>query len=259
MGRVVEIGLPQFQALLLILMRVGGILAAWPVLGSRMIPMKIKTGLALMLALVLLPLVRMPALPDDAAGLTSGTVGEFLIGLVIGLAVRFLFAGVELAGEVMGSQMGLSVVQLFDPSTAHQTPLLGQFQTFLATLVFLSIDAHVVAVQAIAHSFEVIPPFGAGLSPALTDDVLRISQGMFVVALKLAAPVLATVLLVNLGMAVLGRSVPQINVFVLSFPITIAVGFVVLGGALPYVVELEVSEFERLFDTVHGLMRALGR
>jgi flagellar biosynthetic protein FliR len=258
MGHTLQIALPQFQVFMVILIRVGGMLAAWPILGSQIIPLQIKTGLVLMLSIVLFPIVHVPVLPADPLKLGAGMTGEFLIGLVIGLAVRFLFAGVELAGELIGSQMGLSVIQLFDPMTQHQVPVISQFQTVLASLIFLALNVQATVVRVVAESFELIPPFGAHLSTALLGEVLRLSQGLFVIAVKLAAPILAVVLLVNLGLAIMGRSVPQLNVFVTSFPITIAAGLFVMGPALPYGAGLLEFEYGRLYETVSDLMRLLG-
>jgi flagellar biosynthetic protein FliR len=258
MGHTLQIALPQFQVFVVILIRVGGILAAWPILGSRVIPLQIKMGLVLMLAIVLFPIVRVPALPADLLKLSAGMSGEFLIGLVIGLAVRFVFAGIELAGELIGTQMGLSMIQLFDPMSQHQVPVVSQFQSVLASLIFLALNVQATVVRVVADSFELIPPFGARLSPEILSEVLRLSQGLFVIAVKLAAPVVTVVLLVNLGLAVMGRSVPQLNVFVTSFPITIAAGLLVMGAALPYGANLLELEYGRLYETVHEVMRALG-
>ena len=258
MSQTLQIALPQFQVFMVILVRVGGILAAWPILGSTIIPVQIKVGLVVTLSIVLFPVIHLSAVPADAFALTAGMGAEFLVGLVIGLAVRFVFAGIELAGELIGSQMGLSFMQLFDPTTSHQTPVVSQVQTVLASLIFLALNAHVTVVRVIAESFQLIPPFGARASAALVDEVLRLSHGLFVLAVKLAAPVLAVVLLVNLGLAIMGRSVPQLNVFVTSFPITIAVGLCVMGAALPYGTGLLEFEFSRLYETVYDLMRVMG-
>jgi len=258
MGHTLQIALPQFQAFMIILLRVGGILAAWPILGTAIIPLQIKTGLVLMLALVLFPIIHLPPLPADPFKMGAGMASEFLVGMVLGMAVRFVFAGVELAGELIGSQMGLSIIQLFDPLMAHQTPVISQFQTVLASLIFLALNIHLVVVRVIAESFQLIPPFSAHLSMALLDEVLRLSQGLFVLAVKLSAPVLAVVLLVNLGLAIMGRSVSQLNVFVTSFPLTIAAGLFVMGAALPYGGDLLELEYGRLYDTVSDLMRLLG-
>ncbi len=259
MNDFIHIAVPQFHSLLVVLVRVGGILAAWPILGSRSIPVHIKVSLVLALGLVLLPLVRIAGLPGDPLSMAAGAAAEFLVGMVIGLAVRLVFAGIELAGELVGIQMGLSVASLIDPSTAAPAPLMSQFHLLVASLVFLSLNAHVAVVQAVAGSFDLIPPFGAGLSAPLLEEVLRLSHGLFVTALKLAAPVLAATLLTNLGMAVLGRGVAQVNVFVLTFPLAIAVGFLVLGAALPDAARLYESESGRLLETVQGLIRLMAR
>ncbi|TKB76795.1 MAG: flagellar biosynthetic protein FliR [Nitrospira sp.] len=259
MTNFVLYAIPQFQALLTILVRVSGILAAFPVLGSRVVPLQVKVGLVLTIGLVLMPIVKTPLMPEDPYLAGVGLASEFIIGMALGLAARILFTGIELAGEVMGQQMGLGVVQLFDPTAQAQVPLISHFQTLLASLVFLSINAHFMVVEAIAASFELVPPFAATLSASLAEDVLRYSQGMFVLALKLSAPVMATMLLINLLMAILGRTVSQLNVFVLSFPITIMVGFLIMGAAMPLTIGVYQEEFRNLGGVLGKIMELLGK
>ena len=254
----IAFSLPHLQAVLVIMFRTAGILSAWPVLGSRTLPLQMKIGLVVGMGLVLAPVLPPMTMPADPLLLSGGIANELLIGLVIGLAVRLVFAALELAGELMGTQMGFSVAHLIDPQTFHQTPLIGSFQTVLASLTFLAMNGHMVVVRAIAASFEAIPPFTGHLSLPLADDMLRLAQHMFVVAMQLAAPVLATVLVVNVLMGVLGRTVPQLNVFVMSFPVTIACGLTVMGVALPYTISLYDREFTGMEETVHGLLGMLG-
>lgn len=258
MTQTIQLGLPHFQTFVVVLIRIGAILAAMPMLGSRSLPMQLKTGLATALALVVVPFVGPATWPADTALFLLGLIAEFLIGLVIGLAVRSLFASFEVAGELIGSQMGFSIVQLFDPVTSHTVPLMGQLNTVLASLIFLSLNAHVLIVHAIGESFRLIPPFGASLSDTLGDEVMRLFQGGFLVALKLAAPVLVVTLVVNLVLALLGRTVPQLNVFVLSFPLTILCGLFVFGLALPAVASLCEEEFLKLHEGILDLMRTMG-
>jgi flagellar biosynthetic protein FliR len=190
--------------------------------------------------------------------MTAGLASELLIGLVIGLAVRLLFAAFEVAGDLLGIQIGFGAVQLLDPMTAQHSSLVSEYFRIIASLVFLSLNAHMIVVAAIVSSYDAIPPFGARLSPALGEEVLQLSQHMFLVALQLAAPVLVALILINLLLAMLGRAVAQINVFVLSFPITIAGGLLVLGLALPFTVSLLEREFIGLHDTIERLVRILG-
>jgi flagellar biosynthetic protein FliR len=195
---------------------------------------------------------------QDAIEMTAGLASELLIGLVIGLAVRLVFGALEVAGDLLGTQMGFGAVQLLDPMTDQHSSVINEYFRIIAMLVFLSLNAHMVVVAAIVSSYEAIPPFGARLSPALGEEVLQLSQHMFVVALQLSAPILVVMLLINVLLAMLGRAVAQVNVFVLSFPITILGGLLVLGLALPYTVTLFEREFMGLHDTIERLLRILG-
>ncbi|MGZ8364823.1 MAG: flagellar biosynthetic protein FliR [Nitrospira sp.] len=256
--QTIQILLPEFQGFLVLISRIGGLLAALPVLSGRTVPAKVKLALVLALGVLLAPLIRLPAVPYDPVVLAAGLVSEMVIGLAIGLAVRLFFGALELAGELIGVQMGFGVVQLFDPATAEQTPIIGQYFTLLATLLFLSLNGHLLLVATIISSYESIPAFGASVPGEMGEAILRLSQNMFILGLKLAAPVLVIILLINILLALLGRAVSQINVFVLSFPVTIAGGLAVMGLSVPFVTELLVREIERLQFTIDELLRALG-
>jgi flagellar biosynthesis protein FliR len=256
--QTIQILLPEFQGFLVLISRIGGLLAALPVLSGRTVPAKVKLALVLALGVLLAPIIRLPAVPYDPVVLAAGLVSEMVIGLAIGLAVRLLFGALELAGELIGVQMGFGVVQLFDPATAEQTPIIGQYFTLLATLLFLSLNGHLLLVATIISSYESIPAFGASIPGEMGEAILRLSQNMFILGLKLAAPVLVIILLINILLALLGRAVSQINVFVLSFPITIAGGLAVMSLSAPFMTELLVREIERLQFTIDEILRALG-
>lgn len=258
LAQTLHIFLPEIQSFLALIARIGGLLAALPVLSGRTVPVKVKVALVLVLGAALAPVIRLPAVPYDPVALAAGLTGEMAIGLTIGLAVRLFFSALELAGELVGMQMGFGVVQLFDPSTSHNTPIVGQFFTLLASLVFLSLNAHMLIIATIVSSYDAIPAFGASLPSGLGEEVVRLSQQMFTLGLKLAAPVLVTIFVVNILLAILGRAVSQINVFVLSFPVTIAGGLAVLALALPFMVQLFTREIERLQFVIDDLLKVLG-
>jgi flagellar biosynthetic protein FliR len=250
--------LPEFQSFLVLVSRIGGIVAAFPMIGGRTVPPQIKIALVVMLGIALSPLIRLPPMSRDALEMTAGLASELVIGLVIGLAVRLLFGALEVAGDLLGTQMGFSAIQLVDPMTNQQSAVISEYFRIIAALVFLSINAHLVVVAAIVTSYDAIPPFGATLSSAIGEEVIELSRHMFVIALQLAAPVLVAMVLINLLLAMLGRAVAQVNVFIMSFPITIVGGLLVLGLALPYTVSLFEREFMGLHDTIERLLRILG-
>lgn len=254
----IHLALPQFQAFSILLVRIAGIVSVFPILNSRTIPMPVKTGLVTMLGLVLTPIIHLPSLPTDPALVIAGIGSEFLIGLTIGLAVRLLFSGFQVAGDLVGTQMGFGAIQMFDPMSHQNAPIIAQFQLTLGSLVFLSLNAHLMVVHAIGMSYEFVPPFAAKLSDSIAQDIIHLAQNMLGVALKLAAPVFATLLIVNTVLAVLGRAVPQMNVFVMSFPLTIGAGLLAMSLAMPFTLSLFAKEFENLVDTILGLLKALG-
>lgn len=257
-AQTLHLAIPQFQSFSILLVRIAGIISVFPILNTKAIPATLKAGLVTMLGLALAPVVQLPKLPTDAATVVAGVGNEFLIGLTIGLAVRLLFSGFQIAGELIGSQMGFSAVQLLDPTTHQNAPLVSQFQLTLGSLVFLSLNAHVLVVHAIGMSYEFVPPFGARLSESIVRDIIQLAQNMLGVALKIAAPVFATLLIVNTILSILGRAVTQMNVFVLSFPVTIAAGLIAMGLAMPFTLSLFEQEFITLADTILALLRALG-
>ncbi|HMV55836.1 MAG TPA: flagellar biosynthetic protein FliR [Nitrospira sp.] len=257
-AQTLHLALPQFQSFSILLVRIAGIISVFPILNTLTIPMPVKAGLVTMLGLVLAPIIQLPSFPNDPALVVAGIGSEFLIGLTIGLAVRLLFSGFQVAGELVGTQMGFSAIQMFDPMSHQNAPIIAQFQLTLGSLVFLSLNAHLMVVHAIGMSYEFVPPFGAKLSDSIATDIIHLAQNMLGVALKMAAPVFATLLIVNTVLAILGRAVPQMNVFVLSFPITIGAGLFAMSLAMPFTLSLFEKEFENLVETILSLLKGLG-
>ena len=257
MTHAIQILLPEVQSFFALTARIGGLIAALPVLSGQTVPAKVKTALVLGLGVVLAPVIHLPPVPVDPWMLAAGLAGEMAIGLTIGLAVRLFFSALELAGELVGVQMGFGVMQLFDPATSHQTSIIGHLFTLLASLVFLSLNAHMLIVATIVSSYDAIPAFGAGLPSELGEEVVHLSRQMFVIGLKLAAPVLVMILVINVLLAILGRAVSQINVFVLSFPVTIAGGLAVLSLSMPFMVQFLAREIEHLEIVIGDLLKVL--
>ena len=257
-AHTLHLALPQFQAFSILLVRIAGIVSVFPILNTRTIPMPVKAGLVTMLGLVLAPIIQLPNMPADPVLAVAGIGSEFLIGLTIGLAVRLLLSGVQVAGDMIGTQMGFSAIQMIDPMSHQNAPIIAQFQLTLGSLVFLSMNAHLLVVHAIGMSYEFVPPFGAKLSDSIAMDIIHLAQHMLRVALKMSAPVFATLLIVNTVLAIMGRAVPQMNVFVQSFPITIGAGLLALSLALPFTLGLFEKEFEVLVETILSLLKALG-
>ena len=182
-----DYSMPQLQLLFLIFLRIGAIILTAPVFDSPTIPVLFKAGLAFGISFLLLPMVDLEAVSGQPGLLAFivGAIGEVIMGLMIGLLVRILFAGVVLAGHLVGYQMGLAMANIMDPTTSEQVPLLGQFNNLLAMLLFLAVDAHHLFVKALVASFQIVPPYGFRFGNALMDQMVNFAGEMFVIAIKL--------------------------------------------------------------------------
>lgn len=250
----------QVPLFLVVLSRVAGMLAAVPAIGARAVPAQVRIGLVLGLSVILVPVVGDRVRPLDASLAHVLALGftEFLVGMALGLCVRFVFVAFEMAGELLGVQMGLSLVSVFDPTAGVQTPLLGRFTGLLAFLIFFAIDGHHAVLEALVSSFQLVPPWGVHLSGTVVDAVLKLSVGMFALALTVAAPVMTALFITTFAMGILGRAIPQLNVMVNTFPVTIGMGLLAMGLSLPLFGTVAQAAFTGVVPTLHGMLALMG-
>lgn len=218
------------------LVRVLALFAAAPMLSHRAVPLRIKVGLGVMIALVLVPAVPSPPITDvmTAAGFTL-LVHNIMIGVLIGFTVRLIFAALEIAGELIGLQMGLSFAGFFSPATGQTQNAVGSLMSLLALLMFVAIDGHLLLIHALARSFTLFPLGAEAVTPLSPQRLVLLGGEMFSIALTIALPFLAVMLLTNVVLGVLARIAPQLNVFAVGFPLTILVGLSTLFVLLPYI------------------------
>jgi flagellar biosynthetic protein FliR len=231
-----NISLPQLQLFFLVFLRVGAILMSIPIFDSRGIPLFFKIALAFTTSMVLFPLLKLDAFPVTSDVFTFGisVAGEISLGLAIGFSVKLAFAGIQLAGQLAGYQMGLAIANVMDPATSEQVPLLAQFNNLIGLLVFLSINAHYWFIKALTESFRLVPPLNVKFSSSLMDQLIQLSGNMFVIALQVGAPVIAAMLLTSVAFGLVARTVPQMNVFIVAMPLKIGIGLLFIGFGLPY-------------------------
>ena len=233
-----QITVEQIETFIFILLRVSSIVVTMPIIGNRTVPARVKGGLSLMIVFLLFPFIKLHIPSPDILPLALRMAGEVMIGITIGFAGRLVFAGVQLAGQLAGFQMGFAIVNVFDPMTSAQVSIIAQFQYLLAMLVFLAVDGHHLFLHAITESYRIVPAFGFHFSGELTQSIMGFSKDMFVVAIKTGAPVIAMLLMISIGFGLIARTVPQINILIVGFPVKIAVGLICIGLALPVFVRM---------------------
>ncbi len=228
------------------LARILALLAATPVLGHTAVPARVKIGLGVLVTLVIAPTIGSPPKIDPASleGLLVLSQ-QIVIGLAMGFAMRIVFSAVEMAGEIAGLQMGLGFAAFFSPHSEGSTLVVGKFLGLLATLAFLSVNGHLFVISVLAESFNVFPISAEPFLVTGWKTLIDWGSKIFLVGLKLALPVVASLLIVNLALGILTRAAPQLNIFAVGFPITLMTGMVALMLSLPYftpVLEQLISE-----------------
>ncbi|MHB8090657.1 MAG: flagellar biosynthetic protein FliR [Syntrophales bacterium] len=248
------------EGFIFVLIRVSSILMMVPVFGDSRIPASVKWGLSLLISLMLFPVVR--AGFSEAGNFTnllfiSGIAGEMLIGVTIGFAARLVFAGIQIAGEILGFQMGFSFASVVDPLTNIQVTVISEFQYLLGMLLFMSVNAHHIFISAIADSYLLFPPLGVHFTGAFFQGLLILFREIFVIAIKISAPVMAVLLFSNIAMGMVARTVPQMNVFAINFPLQIGIGLMFIGLAAPVFVRMAAQIFLSLSGDISVLMRLM--
>jgi flagellar biosynthetic protein FliR len=243
----------------LVLVRVSGIVVFAPFFGGSSIPAQIKVILVLTSTLALLPVLPLENVPD---GLGLGDValsilGQAVVGLMLGLAASFVFAGLQLAGQIIAFQLGFSLVNEIVPQSQVESSVVSILENFLGLLLFLACNGHHWFFSAVADSFVYLPVSGVRLQPALVEQFVRLSAGILVSGLQIAGPVLAVTVIADVILGVIGRAAPQINILVVGLPLKTLVGFACLSVAFYFMPQLLGRQFLDLSRVLSGLVRAL--
>jgi len=231
-----------------------------PLFNMRNIPLMGKKGFAALVALAAMPPLDASWNVESIGVLALLAIHEVVIGFILAFVVILVFAIVNFAGHYVDTPIGFGMASIFDPAIGGQVPVFSQFYYIFAVLIFLAVDAHLWLIQAVQHSFQVIP-FGnwIQIEPSFTL-LMELVKQMFLIGIQIALPITATILLTDIGLGIVIRAVPQINVFVLGFPIKIMVGLVVILFGLPSFVYIASQLFAvdgLLFRYVQSLL-ALG-
>ena len=225
----------DFYTFLLVFARVGGLMTAAPLFGNHAIPRQVKAGFMLIFSLALVPLVapHTGPIPDSLLVLAGGVVKDALFGMSLGYLARVLFSCVEMAGYFIDTQIGFGFINLINPFSEQQASLLSAFQYQLAVTVFLLADGHHALLAALYRSCLAVPPgaiamrgsFGLAMGPML--------KLMFLLGLQMALPATAVLLMVDVGLGLIARMVPQINVFIVGLPAKIILGLMTVAMLIP--------------------------
>lgn len=223
---------------MLVLVRLTGMFVVAPFFGRRNIPAIFKAGFAFVNALIAVSVLKDRTIPeaDNIVQFVVSAGSEFIAGILIGYVSYMIFSAIYLAGQLIDMQMGFGIVNVIDPLSNIQVPVTANFYFIMTMLVFLLINGHHALIEALHRSFEIIPVGRAVFSDILFADVLRMFGYIFELGFKFAAPVTAAILIVDVMLGIMSKTVPQLNVFVVGMPAKILIGFLVMIITVPAVV-----------------------
>jgi flagellar biosynthetic protein FliR len=248
----------QIQGFFWVFVRVGVLFFMLPFFGAKGMPNLWKAGCALVMAAILTPVVPPPpSFPTTNLGVVLALASEALLGLVLAMGVRMLFAAMELAGEFMGFQMGFNMASAMDPQTGGQSTVMSQFLYIFTILIFFSINGHHMFIRALASSFYKVPPNGFFLKASLVDALVRVSGDMFLIAVKMAAPIMIALFLSNLCLGIVARTVPQVNVLMIGFPLNICLGMILFALLLLNLSPFFVDLVRKMGESMMGLVQLM--
>jgi len=236
------------------MLRISGVVLIAPLLGAVFVPARVRVLIGLVLAVAMLPIVgETPAFsPLSVLGLYT-IAQELIIGIAIGFILKLAVEAAVFAGQVISIGMGLSFATVVDPQQGG-TPLLGRFYIIIATLLLLSVNAHLGLIQIVADSFSLVPIGSGGISAPEAWQVVSFASVMFVGAMQLALPAVVAILMVNVSFGVISRAAPTLNLFAVGFPITLMTGFIVMVMATRNHAIIWDAQFAAAFAAIGRLL-----
>ena len=230
-------------------LRVLAVFTAAPIFSSRAFPLRTRIGLAFLIAYA-----AQPSLPNQAVVSIDGpqalgaVVQQVGIGLAIGFTVRLVFGAFELAGQVVGFQMGLGFAAFFDPSTSAQSSAMGRFYANMAALLFIVLNGHLLVLMAVVHSFTAFPVDQNFLQALVAMKLQDLGANLFASAFWISLPVVAMLMFANLALGIISRVAPQMNIYAIGFPVTLAVGLIAVAATLPMLEQPFAALLQQMMD-----------
>jgi flagellar biosynthesis protein FliR len=241
-------GIENIEVMLLVFVRMTGLFVITPLFGRRNIPVYLKVGFSFMMAIILVNVVPVNSpIYNSTWEYILIVTKEFVTGITIGYIAYLVFAAVYMAGQLIDMQIGFGMVNIFDPLSNIQIPVTANFYFIVSMLILIGIKGHHTIIKALFESYNTVPLGMAVFGQKLADDIIRIFASMFFIGFKIAAPVTAAILVTDVGLGVLSRTVPQLNVFVIGMPLKITIGIVVLLITVP--------AFMILVQSLFGIMK----
>lgn len=256
-----DIILNRIDVFLLVFVRMTGLFVVSPIFGRRNLPTYFKIGFAFMLAIIIVNVVNVVEFNynNNIYSYLFSAIKEFIVGLSIGFISYLVFSAIYLAGQLIDMQIGFGMVNVLDPVSNIQVPITSNFYFILSMLTFLAVNGQQMLIKAVLESYDYVKLGGALLNQEIYESVIRIFGGMFITGFKIAAPITAAILISDVALGILAKTIPQLNVFVVGMPLKILLGIVVMMVTIPMFIMLLQALFNDMNSEMYNLLRQMGR
>lgn len=253
MPNIFGLSFGQFETFLLIMVRVTVIMTILPVFSAKEIPVLARIGLGMLITFVIYKTVHPIAPLPDLFALFSAIVSQLIIGLIFGFVSYLVFMGIQLAGEILDIQVGFAIANVINPLTQQNVTVIGEFELTLASLIYLITDSHLLLLQGIGGSFNLLALPYASLDPSVAGNIMIFFTQATLIIFKIAAPAAIALFITNVALGLMARVAPQMNVFVVGFPLQITVGLLMIAISIPllgYMVPALYANVPSQLDTI---------
>ncbi|MFH1194295.1 MAG: flagellar biosynthetic protein FliR [bacterium] len=244
---------------LLIFLRITAMMFSTPIFSNSNISPSIRLFFSLIITYILYFTVPKVDFNPENGLIPLALLGfkEIITGLLMGFVLYFVFWGISYAGSLIGFDMGLAMAEIFDPTTEAQNNIIGEMILLLATLIFILINGHHFIIRALAASFQIIPLGHFSINQSVIDMLIKFSTGIFILAVKISAPILVSFFLIHIGAGIISRIIPQMQVFFVIQPLKIGMGFLFLILVLPIYVTVIKNLLMSYEDNLYELLKAM--
>lgn len=250
----------QIAAFVLVLTRTSGIFLISPFFGSLNVPIQLRAVAAITMAMIIFPVIVRETTVTAPASLLmfAGTVAqEMFVGWLIGFVAYVVMAAINMSGKIMDLQIGFAVANVMDPTSGQQSPLIGSFLYNLSVIYLLVVNGHHMIIAGLVESFRSVPLDSVVWNPSIANFMIDLTSGVFLTGMKIAMPVTFAILITNVGMGILARTMPQMNIFVVGIPMHLMIGLFMLAMLMPfYVLFLDVM-FSGMYSSISTAIKLI--
>ena len=259
MDGLLEVFLSQYQILILVLVRVSGLFIISPIFSRINMPITYKVGFSLMISLILMNVLEGPEIPMSDVLLMIESIKELIVGFFIGFISYLFFSVFFVVGQIIDVQIGFGIVSVLDPQSNVQIPITGNFYQMMATLIFLVINGHHVLIEALVRSYDFIPIGTVKISPNMVEQFISIIGKLFILGFKIGSPILVTIILVDILLGILAKTMPQMNIFVVGMPLKIMAGLALIVATMPIFFMTLHHIFNTMYEEIFNFLKLIQR